>query len=470
MPLEFRLVSGAKPQIAGQTTRVVANTTVNLLYYQGALQWGYRFLRSALESDPSFRVTAILNPALGVQLSDGIEGQSTLVDLPEDARELKRFQIVVLANAFADLLTAKQQQALLDYARGGGGVFFISPNNDATRRFSGTPLEQLLPVVFEPPGAAGSDAAGARFQATMSALGGAASEDEITYSTNALPSQNLPELVPFRAAKSALAAKLFSATADVPRFSTYARVRAVKPGAEILAVHPTELAPEDNLPRVLVARQQFGDGFTAAMNTDLLWRWKLSLASTNHSLEIFWQQFFLSLAQPVQAPGVEIIRRTESPQLNRPVTLRVTGAAESVPTLVVRSPLGKPSRLTLAPVESEGAGTWETSFIPDAEGCWEVKADTAAGDAATASIAVVAQTRTAQLMNLPPDVDGLRQLAEVTGGALIESDRPAFSQFAMERPGEILRARPLWNNGWIVALLLGVYVMELLVRRKFGLL
>jgi hypothetical protein len=58
----------------------------------------------------------------------------------------------------------------------------------------------------------------------------------------------------------------------------------------------------------------------------------------------------------------------------------------------------------------------------------------------------------------------------VTGGALIESDRPAFSQFAMERPGEILRARPLWNNGWIVALLLGVYVMELLVRRKFGLL
>jgi hypothetical protein len=470
MPLEFHLGSGAQQQIAGHTTRVVANTTVNLLYYQGALQWGYRFLRGALESDPSFHVTAILNPALGVQLGAGIEGQSTLTDLPEDARELKRFQIVVLANAFADLLTPKQQQALLEYARDGGGVLFISPNNEATRRFSGTPLEQLLPVVFEPPGAAGSDEAGARFQETMLALGGAASGDEIAFSNNAMAGQTLPELVPFKAATGAAAARLFSATADVPHFSTYARVRAVKPGAEVLAVHPTERSPADNSPRVLVARQQFGDGFTAAMNTDLLWRWKLSLASTNHSPEIFWQQFFLSLAQPIQTPGVEITRRTESPQFNRPVTLRVTGTAESVPTLVVRSPQGKPQRLTLAPVESEGAGAWEASFIPDAEGCWEAKSDTTDGDAAKLSIPVVAQARTMEMMNLPPDVDGLRQLAEATGGALIEPDRPAFNQFVLERPGEILRTRPLWNNGWVVALLLGVYVVELLVRRRSGLL
>jgi hypothetical protein len=469
MPLEFRLGSGAEPQIAGHTTRVVANTTVNLLYYQGALQWGYRFLRGALESDPSFRVTAILNPALGVQLNAGSEGQSTLTDLPEDARELKRFQIVVLANAFADLLTPKQQQALLEYARSGGGVLFISPNNEATRRFSGTPLEQLLPVVFEPPGAADSDEAGARFQEQMRALGSVTSGDGMTFPSEAMASQTLPELVPFQVAAGA-AAKLFHATVDMPRFSTYARVRAVKPVAEILVVHPTERSPVDNSLRVLVARQQFGDGFTAAMNTDLLWRWKLSLPSTNHSPEIFWQQFFLSLAQPIQTPAVELIRRTESPQLNRPVTLRITGAAESVPTLVVRSPQGKTQRLTLAPVESEGAGAWETSFIPDAEGCWEANADAPDGDAAKLSIPVVAQARTAEMMNLPPDVDGLRQLAEATGGALIESDRPAFNQFALERPGEILRTHPLWNSGWIVALLLGGYVVELLVRRKFGLL
>lgn len=192
LPLEFRLGAGAQQQVAGRTTRVVENTSVDLLYYQGALQWGYRFLRGALESDPSFRVTAILNPALGVQLATTIEGQSTMADLPEDARELKRFQIVVLANAFADLMTPKQQKALLEYARGGGGVLFISPDNDATRRFSGTVLEQMLPVVFELPGAASKDDAERRFQEKMRSLGGADSGEETAFAANAIQRQTLP--------------------------------------------------------------------------------------------------------------------------------------------------------------------------------------------------------------------------------------------------------------------------------------
>jgi hypothetical protein len=275
IPLEFRLGEGMQQQIAGRTTRVVENTSVDLLYYQGALQWGYRFLRGALESDPSFRVTAILNPALGVQLAAGFEGQSLLTDLPEDARELKRFQIVVLAHCFADLMTARQQQALLEYARGGGGVLFISPDSEATQRFSGTVLEQMLPVVFESASASANGDAERRFQEQMRSLGGASSPDETTFAEQAIARQTLPELLPFKPVPGTAGAKLFGSTTDIPHFNTYARVRAVKPGAEILAVHPKDRSPADKQPCVLVARQQFGAGFTAVMNTDLLWRWKL---------------------------------------------------------------------------------------------------------------------------------------------------------------------------------------------------
>lgn len=466
LPLEFRLGTGAQQLVAGRTTRVVENTSVDLLYYQGALQWGYRFLRGALESDPSFRVTAILNPALGVQLIAGVAGQSTLADLPEDARELKRFQIIVLAHAFADLLTPKQQQALLEYARGGGGVLFISPDNNATRRFSGTVLEQMLPVVFEPATAAGNDEAERRFQQQMRALGGAASGAETTFANQAIARQTYPELIPFNATPAG--ARLFRTTPDAPRFNTFARVRAVKPGAEILAVHPTERSP-DNSPRVLVARQQFGAGFTAVMNTDLLWRWKLSLPSTNRAPEIFWQQLFLSLAQPSPAQSVELTCRTESPQLNHSVSLRVTGATETAPTLTIRSPQGQSQRLSLTADEANEAGTWQASFTPDREGSWEAKATTIDGDEAKLSFAVVAQARTAELMNLPPDMDGLRRLAEATGGALIESGAPVFRQLKTERPGDILRTQPIWNTGWLVALLLGGYAMELVTRRAFKL-
>lgn len=469
LPLEFRLSSGAQQQVAGRTTRVVENTSVELLYYQGALQWGYRFLRGALESDPSFRVTAILNPALGVQLATGPEGQPTMADLPEDARELKRFQIIVLAHAFADLLTLRQQQALLEYARRGGGVLFISPDTEATRRFSGTPLEQMLPVVFESATASSNEEAERRFQERMRALGGGNASAETQFANEALRRQTLPDLIPFKAAPGTAAARLFRPGVNVPHFNTYARVRAVKAGAEILAVHPTESAP-DNSPRVLVAKQQFGEGFTAVMNTDLLWRWKLSLPSTNRAVEIFWQQFFLSLAQPAQGQSVELASRTESPQIHRSVVLRVAGAAEAAPTVVVRSPQGKQQRLTLNPVDAQGAGAWLAAFIPDAEGCWEAKASGTDGDEAKISIPVVAQVRTAEMMGLPPDVDGLRRLAETTGGALIESGNPVFAQMKLERPGEILRAQPVWNNGWLVLFLLGGYAAELVTRRKFKLL
>ena len=134
MTLEFR----AGDQAASCVADVVETTTMEVLYYQGALQWGYRFLRGALESDPSFRLTAILNPALQVQLTTG--NGATLSDLPEDAAELRRFNIVILAHVFADQLTPRQQQALVEYVRGGGGVLFISPDTAATEGFSGTAL------------------------------------------------------------------------------------------------------------------------------------------------------------------------------------------------------------------------------------------------------------------------------------------------------------------------------------------
>ncbi len=149
MPLEFRAGAGERQQIVACTTQVVERTKVEVLYYQGALQWGYRYLLAALESDPSFHMTSILNPSLDVQMTTGSPGHAVLPDLPDDARALKPFQIVVLAHVFADRLTDRQQRALTEYARGGGGVLFIAPDTEATQRFAGTALEQMLPVVFE---------------------------------------------------------------------------------------------------------------------------------------------------------------------------------------------------------------------------------------------------------------------------------------------------------------------------------
>jgi hypothetical protein len=64
----------------------------------------------------------------------------------------------------------------------------------------------------------------------------------------------------------------------------------------------------------------------------------------------------------------------------------------------------------------------------------------------------------------------MRELAESTGGALLGKTtvfRPSAQ--SAEKP-RVKRAEPVWHNGWLLALLLGVYSTELIVRRRVRLL
>ena len=482
MSLEFR-VGENPPQIAACATEVVENTTMEVLYYQGALQWGYRFLRGALESDPSFRVVAVLNPALHLQVTMGSPNDSAMTDLPEETRQLKRFNLVVLAHVFADQLTPKQQQALMEYVRGGGSVLFISPDTSATERFSGTALEEMLPVVFAPRNQADDAVQRFRKQLAFNAPGGAGvnrprlqlSKDTTRYaadaiSRNAIISEPVvlqPFVLPANSRPSATSALFAGTNPDrLPKYEQNAKVRAVKPGAEVLAVN----RPASGAPEVLLARQQFGGGFVAALTTDLLWRWKLSLPSNNHAVEKFWQQLLLSLA-PASGQGLRLAILTRTPAVRSPVALRISAAtAGAAPKVESVSPAGQRVRLAAQQTKDAEGPAWDVSFTPTVAGNWEVRTTDSAGRPARVVFPVDEKAGAVDLSNLPPDFAGMRQLAECTGGALLEKTvvfRPPVESVAKPR---VKRIEPIWNNGWLLALLLGTYSAELIVRRRLRLL
>ncbi|MEP6663595.1 MAG: vWA domain-containing protein [Verrucomicrobiota bacterium] len=470
MPLEFR-IGDKLPQIAACTTEVVESIKMDVLYYQGALQWGYRFLRGALETDPSFRLTSILNPALKVQMELDSPGQSALADLPDDARALKRFQIIVLAHVFADRLTSKQQRALVEYARSGGGVLFISPDTSATARFSGTALEEMLPVVFAGRGTESGEALAAqqlRRQLTrISSQSGdslfeghsANGHEHIALKTFALPAGGQ------RSASSALFENGDAAT--LPKFVENAKVRAVKPGAEVLAVSGQGTV---NPPDILLARQQFGSGFTAALTTDLLWRWKLSLPSDSRAVEKFWQQLLLSLA-PGSGSGLRITKLTSSPTIHLPVQLQIDASTTEVaPLTEAVSPAGKRTRLILRETAGERAGAWKAVFTPTTPGNWEVRATNSLNHLARITFAVAEKKRSTEMLNLPADLPGMRQLAESTGGALLENTSAFPRPNHLADDFRVKQVEPLWNSGWWLGVLLGFYGIELILRRMFKLL
>ena len=480
MPLEFRAGADPRQQVAACTTQVVERTKVEVLYYQGALQWGYRYLLAALETDPSFHMTSILNPSLDVQMTVGSANHAVLPDLPDDVRALKPYGIIVLAHVFADRLSERQQRALTEYARGGGGVLFIAPDTEATQRFAGTALEQMLPVVFEGQNAAPrpEDDLSRRFHEQMA---GANDGSDDALNNGSGRQQTLPRLQPFTVApgaSQAAAAAIFhnARPADMPKFYDYAKVHAVKSGADVLAVKLGSAARSGGPPQVLLARQAFGAGFTAALTTDLLWRWKMSLPSSSRAPETFWQQLLLSLRPPPGA-GLRLDKLTALPAVHAAVALRVEGPASgnAPPTAEALAPDGKHVPLPLREVKGAAAAAagaqWETSFVPDTAGRWEVRATDPAKNLARVTFAVSEKAITSESLDLPPDIEGMRRLAQSTGGALI-GDEPVFQDRAASTGAELppLRASPAWNNGWLMGLLLGLYGIELITRRWFRLL
>lgn len=473
MPLEFRLGEGKAVQIAAGTTRVVEKNTVDVLFYQGALQWGYRFFLMALQSDPGFKVNSILNPSMHLQMTTVSAGDKPLADLPEDAALLKNFQVVVLAHVFADQLSDKQQQALADYVKGGGSVLFITSDTAASQQFAGTPLEKMLPIVFErsTPESA-KFFAEESFQEHMRAIGGARPADETSFAEDVIKTRQASYLRPFAPPPKSGASKLFHPGNDAPRFAVYARVSEVKPGAEILAVHPVDRNPSGNAPRVLVARQRFGDGWTSVMTTDLLWRWKMSLPSDSRVVDTFWQQFILSLAPSSEGQGLRMVKMTDAPAVNHTVAIRVEGSSGGAPSIFAISPTG--ARKSIAPGRETGrdaGGAWRADFIPDTEGRWEVQATDMAGNNARITFDATAQVRNMESLNLPPDTEGLRHIAESSGGALIEDGCTIFhTQPPWDQTFEPMHAKPLWNNAWLIGALLGLYGIELISRRCFRLL
>ena len=116
--------------------------------------------------------------------------------------------------------------------------------------------------------------------------------------------------------------------------------------------------------------------------------------------------------------------------------------------------------------------------MPDAEGRWELAATDSSRAQARLTIPVTAQVRTAETMNLPADVDGMRRFAEATGGALLGEDdgsirsRTADGNATAPADGapEAHHTEALWDNHWLIAALLGLYGLELVTRRLFRLL
>ena len=466
LPLELVIGEGPTAVTARAEVRIAKPDTTRILYYQGALDWGYRFLSDILRRDPAFSLTPIFNLAPEGAGRSRSTPPGSLPDLPSDDTGFAAFDVVILANAAATQFTTTQQAALSGWVRSGGVLLFLAPDDDATHGYAGSEIERMLPVTFADGRVENvNDAATAAFRDSIRDLGSHGGM-EATFATNAKRARNAPALSSFvwdPAAGGIIGTDTVTAS---PLFANFARVVRAKPGASVLARHPTAKA-DDGLGSILLAIQRYGRGQSAVLTSDALWRWKLNQPSKERGAELFWQNLLAWLAR----------ERPRGPRFERAPLLAETGRE-----LTVRIVGGRNARLSARlddgpviplPVTSEQVPARLHRWTPPTPGLWTLTVTDDDNRTARHWLTVSNALAASESSGLPPDEGLLQELARRTGGSLLENTAPsAWLPSSPDASTDLLREQrtPLWHGGALLSLLLALYAAELLLRRRWQLL
>ena len=441
--VEVELTAGT--EMARAEVRVEPPMSCRILYEAGAPDWGYHFLADILTRGDGFRMTPVFDQPTTALVPGSIPR------MPDSLAGLQPYDVVVLAGERADRIPSAQQQVLTRWISAGGILVFLASDDESAQGFAGSELEKTLPIVLMP-----ADSATTRI--SIGGYGdksGAASPVKLTR----FAWENTP-----------LVREIFAQTpdagltAETPLFASFVRIDRSKPGAEVLARHPTETGPDGNR-AILLAVQRYGRGRSVMFATDALWRWKLNQPSASRGAELFWQHLFSWLSRDSNV-GLAFDRPPLRATSGRDVTLRLAGAGTQ-PVRVEASLGADRVELTEQPAADDSR---EFRWRPMTGGFWQIEAHSEDGHSARTWLLVDPPSKPGELSGAAPDEDLLRTLAAQTGGAVVEDIPAAWSQHPPPPQLVSERRQPLWDRAWIFAMLLGLYGVELILRRRWKLL
>lgn len=392
----------------------VTGDKVQVLCYEGALRWEYKFVKQAFQRDPNLLVSCLVKtnedklyeqPAPGVKLGGAFPGT---VDA------LARFDCVVLGDLTrADLPDAQAAAVKAYVSEKGGGVLFLPGRRalGADGIFAG-PLAEVAPVTA---GGGEEKRGDLAFEVTRSGAGHAALSG---------------------------VGSLVGAASRLRLEDVYA-VGGVKPGAETLAT-------AGGGPLLVV--QRYGQGHAGAYLTDSDWKWYMN-AKGQGGEEAFtrlWGQLLRWLAQRDEPKGA-------GPVLRIVTDKDVYGADESIhATLEGPDPkdlLEKRATLAVEIADADGkkaempfeaAGDRVAGvFRPPRGGGWTISVRWIEGgqEKGAATRTVVVERPAKEMERLSRDMDLLRTLAAASGGRSFDESDATLLPDALRAGSRITVAR-----------------------------
>ncbi len=426
----------------------VTDEKLKALFVEGLPRWDYRFLRNAATRDAGLRVVEVLEAEA---MRPGGDGGAAL---PEAAAGYDDVAVVWLGDATVKLLTPARQQALAEAVRKGGLGLVVSAGPRAMpHAYVGTPLEGLLPVVAE--AAPGVPAPGY--------------ED---FKWQLAPAGRTHEVARFYDE----ADRNQATWGELPGFQWHAAATRLKPGAMVLAgVRSSAGGP----PLPLVSLHQAGAGTVLFVGTDSTWTWRQNVG--DRYFYKLWGQALrhvarrpgdqdkarLDAAPPRVAPGEEVAftLRTPTPLANATVRIERIDAAPGAAAADNTT-----AALAQDPDAPPGTPRFRGPWRPPAEGRYQATFD-GPGGPATAEFLVMEGIE--EFHRPEVNRDAMEAFARNSGGRVVELDAlssiPPQLAVGVAAPTRLRHQQELWDQWYALALVAGLYCLDIALRRWTGL-
>lgn len=443
-------VSAANNRIE-RSIRVV-NEKINVLYIEGNARWEFRYLSAILKRDPRIAVTFIASAAAPDFARNSPEH---IERFPSKREEAFQYDLVILGDVDAAFFSDEELALLEELVRDrGGSLLMLCGPMHSPSSYAGSPVETMLPVRFD---------ADAPWEEVADSVCPVLTPEG--YGSLVMTLENDPDEN----------ARVWSRVTPLDQLPP---LLGPKPGATVLATLSESGSQGQRYP--LVAWQRYGTGKCMTVATDRLWRLRFKTGDTYHWR--VWSQClqFLTLSRLM---GEHKRIRLETDRSIYPVGDQVRLYAQVLDDEF--EPVAQPAfevvcsgidgsatreRVRLRPDRSS-PGLYEGYFMPPVAGRYRLEASEEDAEVANTTEFQVAAVND-ELADTATRVDELRRIADLTGGAcLTVRDLATLPSLVNAEPATTTTRseRPLWDNGIVAGLLVGLLGMEWILRRRHDL-
>jgi hypothetical protein len=438
----------AETDIDFAAVKIAEPDQFKILYLSGAPNWEHKFIRNLAQANEQLSLASVIQTGPQSYHVSGLPEGELPADqgFPEESALFNTFDVLMLDLRILNLLSPKAVQSLENFAANrGGGLLFFGPLPADSANLPEA-IRPLLPVL--------------------------ASQEKILKGKRSL------QFDPNQIFRRDPAGVLKSYPAPyLPGESPLQKISAFRKGASSAAFMPTADESGDNSQLPILVAQRYGSGRTAMIATESTWRWTLGSDLGQKQHETFWNNLLIwlgSASRPrMQAvfAGKTVTVGTESDLALDLRSQDFQPSQDARVEAIVTAPSGKSQSLTI-PLAGDLPGRYSVPFAPEEAGAYSVSASIKFGDETQqmnarflAARAGVESRQTAYNEEL------LRNIARISGGQFFrytELDQIDELPLNPHLPTR-LQKHYLGHTWWVMATLLGLLLLDLWTRRRYGL-